>query len=137
GNRASLANSIPHPYPKQDGGTDAANAIDGGIFVTDGSSATIRHSRLDGKPVTVDAPLGEPFGDAAALCSCTGLPLAIAGSSLSGNRLSVNVLSAAGSGPSGPAALDSGVPTTIDRTRILDNPATVTSPTGDAASLGA
>ena len=67
GNRASLANAIPHPYPQQDGGTDNANAIGGGLFVTDGSSATIRHSRLDGNAVTVDAPLGEPFGEAAAL----------------------------------------------------------------------
>jgi hypothetical protein len=137
GNRASLANSIPHPYPQQDGGTDRANAIGGGIFVTDGASATIRHSRLNGNAVTVDAPLGEPFGDAAALCSCSGLPLVIADSSISGNRLTVDVLSTADGGPSGPAALDSGGPTTIERTRIVGNTATVTSPTGDAGSLGA
>jgi hypothetical protein len=136
GNSASLANSIPHPYPQQDGGTDAANAIGGGVFVTDGSSATIRHSRLDGNRVTIDAPLGEPFGDAAAICSCTGLPLTLTGSSMSGNRLTVDVLSTADGGPSGPTALDSGGPTTIEHSRIIGNRATVSAPTGDAGVLG-
>ena len=138
GTSARSANSIPHPYPtQQDGARTRANAIGGGIFVTDGAAATIRHSRLDGNAVTVDAPLGEPFGDAAALCSCSGLPLMLADSSISGNRLTVDVLSSADSGPSGPAALDSGGPTTIERTSIIGNAATVTSPKGDAGVLGA
>jgi hypothetical protein len=135
GNRASLANSIPHPYPQQDGGTDQANAMGGGIFVRDAATATIRHSRLDGNAVTVDAPLGQPFGDAAALCACPGA-LTVAGSSISGNRLTVDVLSSA-TGPSGPAALDAGGGTTIERSRIIDNTATVTTSHGDAGVLGA
>jgi hypothetical protein len=56
--------------------------IGGGIFVSDGAGTTIRHSRLDDNQVTVDAPLGEPIGDAAALCSCTGLPLTITDTSI-------------------------------------------------------
>jgi len=135
GNRVSLANSIPHPYPKQDGGTDGGSAIGGGLFIADGASATIRHSQLDRNVVTVDAPLGEPFGDAAALCSCTGLPLTISDTSIEGNRLSVHVFSSDDNGPSGPAALDSGGPTTILRTRIAGNRATIAAPTGGAGIL--
>ena len=136
GNRATLANSIPHPYPKQDGSADGAAVIGGGIFVSDGAGATIRHSRLDDNQVTVDAPLGEPIGDAAALCSCTGLPLTITDTSLARNRLTVNVLSSDDNAPSGPAALDSGGPTTVRHTSIRDNRATVAAATGGAGALG-
>jgi fibronectin-binding autotransporter adhesin len=136
GNRASLANSIPHPYPQQDGGTDGGAAIGGGIFIADGAGASIRHSRLDGNEVTVDAPLGEPFGDAAALCSCTELPLTITDTSIAGNRLTVHVVSSDDNGPSGPAALDSGGPTTILRTSITGNDATIAAATGGAGILG-
>ena len=135
-NRASLANSIPHPYPQQDGGTDGGAVIGGGIFITDGAGATIRHSRIDGNQVTVDAPLGEPIGDAAALCSCTGLPLTITDTSIAGNRLMVHVLSSDDNAPSGPAALDSGGPTTILRTSIRDNEATIAAASGGAGTLG-
>jgi hypothetical protein len=86
--------------------------------------------------VSVDAPFGEPFGDAAALCSCTALPLTITDTSIEGNRLTVHVRSGDDNGPSGPPALDSGGPTTILRTIIARNHATVTAESGGAGTLG-
>jgi hypothetical protein len=60
GNRVSLANSIPHPYPHRTGSRTRPTrwAAD---LPHPGSTATIRHSWLDGNAVTVAAPLGEPF----------------------------------------------------------------------------
>ena len=91
GNGASLTNSLPHPYPKQDGGDDQANAFGGGIQLADGAIATIRNSHLDGNTVTVDAPLGEPFGADAAICACGDVSLTIENSTVTGNSVTVNV----------------------------------------------
>ena len=46
GNAANLADTFPHPYPSQDGGTDQSNAVGGGVYLDDGSSATITNSSL-------------------------------------------------------------------------------------------
>ena len=67
---------------------------------------------------------------------CTGLPLTITDTSLARNRLTVNVLSSDDNAPSGPAALDSGGPTTVRHTSIRDNRATVAAATGGAGALG-
>jgi len=136
-NTASLANSIPHPYPQQGGNTDQANAIGGGLFVRDDATATIRNSRLDKNAITVDAPLGEPFGADAALCACGTATLTLAASSIKRNTLTVNVLSSAHAGPSGPTALEADGNATIEHSRISGNMTTVTTPTGDAGALGA
>ena len=48
GNTSSLANSIPTPYPEQDGATDQENAEPGGVFLADGSPRRSANSTLDG-----------------------------------------------------------------------------------------
>jgi hypothetical protein len=137
GNAATLTSSIPHPYPLQDGGTDAANAVGGGIHLADGSKATIRNSSINGNTVSVDNPAGEPYGADAALCACGAVDLTLVNSTVDGNTLSVNVLSSADAGASGPATLEADGNTTIRNTRITHNAGVVTAPTGDAATLGA
>lgn len=135
GNTTSLANSIPHPYPLQGGGTDQANAFAGGVFVADGATVSIRNSTLDGNAVTVDSSVGEPFGADAALCACGDAPLTLENSRVGGNSVTVNVLSSADAGPSG-GVLEADGNATIDNTRISGNAVTVSTPTGDAEALG-
>ena len=138
GNQVSLANSFPHPYPKQDGAPDNANAFGGGIQLRDAASATIAGSHLDDNTITVDAPFSEPFGADAAFCPCGEFPFTLDHSTVKGNSLTVNVLSTAEGGPSGPSAfeLDSGG-VTISGTNISDNTTTVTAVAGAAAAFGA
>jgi hypothetical protein len=137
GNTAELTNSIPHPYPIQDGNNDQANAVGGGVYLGDGATATIRNSSLDHNRVVVSNPVGEPFGADAALCACGNVDLTLENSTVNGNTLTVNVLSSADAGPSGPTALEADGNATISGTRITHNDAVVTTPTGDAATLGA
>jgi hypothetical protein len=137
GNTAELTNSIPHPYPIQDGNNDQANAVGGGIWLGDGATATIRNSTLDHNQVVVSNPVGEPFGADAALCACGNVDLTLENSTVNGNTLTVNVLSSADAGPSGPTALEADGNATISGTRITHNDAVITTPTGDAAALGA
>ena len=105
-NTSSLANSIPTPYPDQDGATDQENAEPGGVFLSDGSNAAIRNSALDGNHVVVSTPLGQAFGADAALCACGDVPLTIANSRIDGNTLTVKALSSDANGPSGPGAVE-------------------------------
>ena len=137
GNGVSLANSIPHPFPEQGGNADQSNALGGGVLVSDGATATFRQSTLDGNSVTVDAPLGEPFGADAALCACGDAPIVLDHAEVAGNTTTVNVLSSADAGPSGPAALEADSDAVIGNSRITGNSIAVTSPSGDAAALGA
>lgn len=136
GNATSLANSIPHPYPLQGGGTDQENAFAGGIFLSDGATATIRNSTLSENSVTIDAPFGEPFGADAALCACGDAPLTLESTRVTGNTLTVNVLSSADAGPSG-GTLEADGNVTITNSKITGNAMNVTAPTGDAEALGA
>lgn len=136
-NTSSIANSIPTPYPEQDGATDQENAYTGGVYLSDGSNATIRHSTLNGNKVTVNTPLGQAFGADAALCACGDVPLTIANTRIDGNALTVNALSSDANGPSGPGALEADANATITNTQIAANTTTVTSPTSDAAAIGA
>ena len=136
-NSAVLANTFPSPYPKQDGGTDAANSIGGGIFLTDGSTATIRNSVLEENSVRVDTPRGRAFGADAALCACGSVPLVLRHTRIDANRLVVNVQSSTGTGPSGPGAIEADGNTTITDVRVTGNRTVVTAPTGDADAIGA
>src|SRR5262245_3732204 len=135
GNGASLANSLPHPYPNQSGADDQANVLGGGIQLADGAAAVIRNSHLDRNTITVDAPLGEPFGADAAICACGEVSLLIEGSTLNGNSVTANVASTEHGGPSGPTALEADSGVTIRNTRITENTISVTTPNGDAAAL--
>lgn len=136
-NTSSLANSIPTPYPEQEGATDQENAQPGGVFLADGSTATIRNSTLDRNAVEVNTPLGQAFGADAALCACGDVPLTIANSRIDGNTVTVNALSSDANGPSGPAAFEADANATITKTRIAHNSVTVRAPTADAATIGA
>jgi hypothetical protein len=135
GNGASVTSSLPRPYPKQGGNTDQSNALGGGILVADGGTATISNSHLDDNTIEIDDPLGEPFGADAALCAFGDAT--IDHGTLDGNSVTVNVLSTADSGPSGPGALEADAGMSIDHTRITNNSIAVTSSSGDAAALGA
>jgi hypothetical protein len=137
GNAASLTSSIPHPYPKQGGGTDVANAFGGGIQLADDVTATIRGSTLDGNRITVDDAVGEPFGADAGICDCGSAVLSLEDSSVSGNSVDVHVLDTADSGPSGPGALELDNPATVRNVRITGNATRVTAGSGDAGALGA
>lgn len=136
-NMSSVANSIPTPYPEQDGATDDENAQPGGVFLSDGSTATIRNSTLDRNALVVNTPLGQAFGADAALCACGDVPLTIANSRIDGNKLTVNVFSSDANGPSGPGALEADANARITNTRIAGNTTTVTALTSDAAAIGA
>jgi hypothetical protein len=136
-NTSSIANSIPTPYPEQDGATDQENAEPGGVFLADGSTATIRSSTLDRNAVQVNTPLGQAYGADAALCACGDVPLTIENSRIDGNTVTVNALSSDANGPSGPAAFEADANATITNTRIDHNSVTVTAPTADAATIGA
>jgi hypothetical protein len=136
-NTSSLANSIPTPYPDQVGATDNENAEPAGIFLSDGSTATIRNSTLDRNAITVDTPLGQAFGADAALCACGDVPLTIANTQIDSNTLTVHTLSSDANGPSGPAAFEADANATITNTRVAGNTTSVTATTGDAAAVGA
>ncbi len=136
-NTSSIANSIPTPYPDQDGSTDQESAFTGGVFLSGDSTATIDNSTLDGNAVTVNTPLGQAYGADAALCACGDVPLRIANSRIDGNTLTVNVFSSDANGPSGPGALEADANARITNTRIAGNTTTVTAPTSDAAAIGA
>ena len=139
GNAANLANTFPHPYPTQsDGSTDQSNAVGGGVFLEADTSATISNSSLSGNAVNVSDPVGEPYGADAALCACDGgADLTVQNTAVIGNVLTVNVLSSADAGPSGPTGLEGDSSTSISNTVIANNKAVVTAPNGDAATLGA
>ncbi len=137
GNSANLANSFPHPYPKQDGGTDQSNAIGGGVYLDDGSSATIRNSSLNGNSVNVSDPAGESLGADAALCACGGVDLTMQSTAVVGNTLTVNVQSTADAGASGPTALEGDSTSSISNTVVSGNRAVVTGTGGDAGTIGA
>ena len=87
--------------------------------------------------MNVSDPVGEPFGADAALCACGGVNLTVQSTTVIGNTLTVNVLSSADAGPSGPTALEGDSTTSISSTLIANNKAVVTAPNGDAATLGA
>ncbi len=136
-NMSSLANSIPTPYPDQVGATDDESAETGGVFLSDGSTATIHDSTLDGNTVVANTPRGQAIAADAALCACGDVPLTIAHSQVDGNTLTENVFSSDANGPSGPSALEADANATITNTRIAGNTATVTAPMSDAAAIGA
>jgi hypothetical protein len=136
GNGASVANSFPHPYPDQNGGTDMSNAIGGGVFLTDGSAATIRNSHLDHNTVTVTAPSGESFGADAGLSDFGEVSLLLDHDTVNGNSTTLDILTDADSGPAGPAAVEFDSPATISHTQIRGNSITVDA-TGDDGTLGA
>jgi hypothetical protein len=134
GNASLLANSLASPYPIQDGNPDSSNSLGGGVFLSDGSSATIRHSTLNGNTASVNTPLNQSFGADAALCACGEVALTIDGSLVSGNRLLVTAL-ASDLGPNGPATLESDADSTqITNTRIDGNTGTATT-SGDTGGL--
>jgi hypothetical protein len=138
GNVASLASSIPHPYPLQGGGTDQSNAHAGGIHLGDSGSATIENSRIDGNQVAVDNPVGEPIGFDAAVCICGDSPLVLRNSSVSDNRVTATVSDMTDSGPAG-NALEYDGSAEISNTRITGNSSnmTTTNPGSTASVLGA
>jgi hypothetical protein len=119
----------------QDGGTDTAGAIGGGVFLGDGSSASFRRSTLNHNRLVVSSPTGEPFGADAALCACGNSPLVLDHIRVAGNVLSVDTLSSADVGPSA-GIVEADGDATIRHTRILGNRIRVTTPTGDAQALG-
>ena len=136
GNTTSIVNTLPSPYPEQDGATDQENAEVGGVFLSDGSAATIRHSELDGNSVRVNTPFGQAFGADTALCACGNVPLTLQNSRIEGNSLTVTALSSDANGPSG-GAMEADSNATITNVRIARNATTVTSPNQDAAAVGA
>ena len=136
-NSSSLANSIPSPYPMQEGGTDQESAYTGGVYLADGSTAEIRNSDLEANTVTVNAPVGQPYGADAALCVCGDVPLTLENSRVDDNSVTVNVLSSDANGPSGPAAVEADGNATIANTQITGNAISVTTPNGDAGAVGA
>jgi hypothetical protein len=137
-NHTRLANTIPSPYPKQGGAEDVNDACCGGIKVSTGGSLTIRRSHIDRNTVTIDAPLGEPFGADAALCACDGdVPLDLEDSTVHANTLAVHVRSSADVGPSGPGAIEADGDTLIRGTAVTGNAVTTTAADGDAGALGA
>ena len=69
------------------------------MFLSDGSTATIRNSTLDSNAVVVDTPLGQAFGADAALCACGDVPLTIRTRRIDSNTLTVNTLSSDANGP--------------------------------------
>jgi hypothetical protein len=99
----NIANTLPSPYPEQDGATDNENAFTGGVFLADGSTAAIRNSKVDRNSVIVNTPLGQAFGADAALCACGNVPLSLQNSLIEGNSVTVNALSSDANGPSGGA----------------------------------
>jgi hypothetical protein len=134
-NVASLVSSIPHPYPRQGGGTDQSNAHGGGIHLGDGGSATIENSRIDGNLVSVDNPVGEPIGFDAAVCICGDSPLVLRNSSVSDNRVTATVSDMTDSGPAG-NALEFDGSADISNTRITGNSSDMTSTNaGSTASV--
>jgi hypothetical protein len=137
-NHTLLANTIPSPYPEQGGGVAVNDACCGAIKVSTGGSLTIRRSHIDRNTVTVDAPLGEPFGTDAALCACDAdVPLDLEDSTVHANTLAVRVRSSADAGPSGPSAIEADSDTLIRATAITGNAITITATDGDAAAFGA
>ncbi len=137
-NEASVTNSYAHPFPEQDGGTDQAHALGGGVFIADGAlPTTITNSTLAGNSAVADSPLGEPFAADAALCACGAAPLTLANSVVRDNSVTVQAFSSADTGPSGPGAIEADWDATISNSWIADNSITSTTATGDAAVLGA
>jgi Right handed beta helix region len=133
-NTSSLTTSLASPYPMQDGNTDFSNSIAGGLFLADGSTATIRHSTLNGNTASVDSPFNQSFGADAALCACGEVALTIDDSRIEGNNLTVDAL-ASDFGPNGPATLESDADgAQITNTRIDGNTGTVTT-SGDTGGL--
>lgn len=137
GNAANLTSSIPHPFPMQDGGSDAANSLGGGIQLADDATATIRDSALSGNRVNVTNSVGEPYGADAAICACDAATLTLENARVDGNSVNVNVLNTADSGPSGPSALEADSNATIQNTQFKRNSTNVTAIDGDAGALGA
>jgi hypothetical protein len=136
-NTVSLANSIASPYPDQAGATDNENAFTGGVYLADGSTATISDSSLDGNAVEIHTPSGQAYGGDAALCACGNVPLTLEHSRIEANTVTVDVFSSDINGPSGPAAFEADANATITNAQVADNAVSVTSPTSDAAALGA
>ena len=85
-NTVSLANSIASPYPDQAGATDNENAFTGGVYLADGSTATINDSSLDGNAVEIHTTSGQAYGGDVALCACGDVPL-----TLKDTRIEVNM----------------------------------------------
>jgi hypothetical protein len=137
GNESNLKSSIPHPYPLQDGNNDQSNSLGGGLFLSDGSTVAISHSSISGNSITVSNPAGEPFGADVAFCACGFVDLTISDTRIERNSLTVNVLSSADTGPSGPTAFEIDGPASIGNTRIAHNTGVVTTPNGDAGALAA
>jgi hypothetical protein len=136
GNTASIVNTLPSPYPQQTGATDNENAFTGGVYLADGSTATISNSELDRNSVQVNTPLGQAFGADAALCACGDVPLTIQSSRIEANSVTVHALSSDANGPSG-GAVEADANAAISNVRIAGNAITVTSPSQDAAAVGA
>jgi hypothetical protein len=134
GNRVSLANSFPHPYPKQDGAPDNATG-NGAALMFVGSTLTIDGSHLDGNTVTVENPAGEASGFEGAFCGC-GDSLTLTDSTVDDNHVTVHVRSTADIGLQGPSAFDSGGQVTIDDTQARGNTIDVTASDGDAGAFG-
>ncbi len=133
-NSALLASSLATPYPIQDGSPDSSNSMGGGIFLNDGSTATIRNSTLNDNTVSVNTPFNQSFGADAALCACGGVSLTVANAQVDGNKLLVTAL-ANDYGPNGPAIFEAdGDGTNITNTHIDGNTGAVTT-SGDSGGL--
>ena len=133
-NVASLANTFPSPYPRQDGAINDNNVVGGGVFLTDGSTADLHHTTLNGNRVTATTPHGAPFGGDPALCSCGDVPLVLDHVTISHNLLDMRIASTAGQGPSA-GIVEADGPATITHTRIVDNHTRMNTPHGDAWAL--
>src|SRR5262249_23951604 len=127
---------LPSPYPQQAGATDSENAFTGGVFLADGSTAAISYSQLDGNSVQVNTPLGQAFGADAAVCACRDAPLTIQNSKIEGNSVRVHALPSDANGPSG-GAIEADANAALTNVRIAGNTITVSSPSQDAAAVGA
>jgi fibronectin-binding autotransporter adhesin len=133
-NEVGLANTFPSPYPRQDGGINDNNALGGGVFLADGSSAELRYTDLIGNRTTVMTPRGEPFGGDAALCACGEVLLVLDHVTIANNVLTVTTAGTADQGPSG-GIVEADGPATITHTRIVDNHTRMATPHGDAWAL--
>ena len=136
-NTSSLANSIPTPYPEQDGATDQENAKPAECSCRTARPRPSATRPRSATPFRSTRRSGRRFGADAALCACGDVPLTIANSRIDGNTLTVNAFSSDANGPSGPAAFEADANATITNTRICRQHGHDDGATGDAAAIGA
>jgi len=139
-NSTSLSNSIPTPYPEQQGGTDDESSFGGGVNLSGGgpdgpATATISNSELDRNSVSINTPLGQAYGGDPALAA--GGPLTLQNVRIEDNADTVNVFSSDVNGVSGPSAFEADSNATITGLQVIGNHMTITTPNSDAAAVGA